>query len=125
MERINLATLAVLVAGAIATAAGLVYAGEGASSLLSGFTIWALLPYAVLLWARSLASSRGRAIVALMVTILVVGFAVVLDADALFFHRRSTGGLVIVIVPLYQLAAASLLLVGLFFAQKPRPAGSS
>ena len=111
------ATQATLGCGALVTIAALAHAGGGASSLLSGFTIWPLLPYAVLLASSAFASTSGRALAAFIVSLLAAGFALLVYGDALFGHTSSMSGLVFVFIPLYQLIVAVILLAVLFFSR--------
>ena len=48
--------------GIFATLASLAYAGSSLLSLFNGFTLWALLPYAVFFAAAAFVGTRGRAI---------------------------------------------------------------
>jgi len=118
-QRATMTSLAMLGLGALATGAALVRAA-GFSSLLSGFSLLALSPYAILCGACFLAdSSRGRAIATLVVCALVTAFAIFLYGDLIFLHSGSMSGLVFLLVPFYQLPAAILLLVVVFFT-RPR-----
>ena len=84
---------------------------------LGGIAIWALVPYAVLLASSALAGTRGRALAAFIVSLLASGFALFVYGDALFVHTSSTGGLVFLFIPLYQLIPAVILLAFLFFSR--------
>ena len=118
-QRATVASLATLGLGALATGAALVHAG-GFSALLGGFGLFALSPYAVFCGGCFLAgSSRGRAIATLIVCALATGCAIFLYGDLIFFHPGSMSGLVFLLVPFYQLPAAILLLVVVFFT-RPR-----
>lgn len=110
--------------GALATIGAIGHAAGSASSLLSGFTVWALLPYLVLLASSRVAVSRGRALTVAIIAPLVSAFALFFWADALFVHTTSTSPLVFLFVPLYQLIASLILLTALFFS-RPSKAGSS
>lgn len=123
-QRITVASLGTLGLGALVTGAALVHAG-GFSTLLSGFSLTALSPYAVFGAACFLAnSSRGRAIAALAVCALATAFAIYFYGDLIFVRPGSMSGLVFLFVPFYQLPAAVLLLAVMFFT-RPRRRSSS
>lgn len=103
--------------GVLATIAAMVLAGGSAAALLSGLTIWALLPYALFLASSRFADTRGRSLTVCIVSAVASVFAVVSYADALFIDSSSTSALVFVFVPLYQLIAAAILLATLFFSR--------
>jgi hypothetical protein len=107
-----------LALGAGLTIASLTYSG-GWSSLWSGFALWGLLPYGVLLGCRPLALTRGRSLATLIVSVLSVGFAVVAYADVWFRRTGSTSSLGFVVVPLYQLVLAFILFAVLLFTKPP------
>ena len=115
-QQLNIATKATLGLGALGTLAALAY--DGASAAVFTLGIWALLPYAVLLASSRFAGTGGRALVLFIVCLLASGFAIFVYADALFVHTTSTAGLVFLFIPLYQLIAAVVLLVSLFFLNK-------
>ena len=118
LQRITIASLATLGLGALATVAALVQAG-GFSTLLSGFGLLALIPYAVFCGACFLAdSNRGRAIATLVVCALATAFALFFYGDLIFLNPGSMSGLVFLFVPFYQLPAAILLLVVVFFTRR-------
>jgi hypothetical protein len=124
LQRTTIASLATLGLGALATVAALVQAG-GFSALLSGFALLALIPYAVFCGACFLSgSTRGRAITTLVVCALATAFALFFYGDLIFLHPGSMSGLVFLFLPFYQLPAAILLLVVLFFT-RPRSRSSS
>jgi hypothetical protein len=124
LQRATIASLATLGLGALATAAALVRAA-GFSALLSGFSLLALSPYAVFCGACFLAgSSRGRALATLVVCALATAGAIFFYGDLIFLHPGSMSGLVFLLVPFYQLPAAILLLVVVFFT-RPRSRGST
>lgn len=109
------ATQAILGIGAVVTLALLARAGGGISSLAGGTTIWALLPYAVLLLAAALTPTRGWALAVLVVSSLAAGFAVLVYAPPL---HGSTSGLVFIFVPLYQLIVAVIVLAVVLFSRR-------
>ena len=118
-QRTNLATLATLGLGALATGAALVQAA-GFSALLSGFSLVALVPYVLFCGACFLAgSSRGRAIATLLVSAAATVFALLVYGDLIFIHPGSMSGLAFLFVPFYQVPAAIILLV-LLFLTRPR-----
>jgi hypothetical protein len=84
--RTNLATLSTLGLGALTTVAALLRAG-GFSGLLSGFTLFALLPYVLFCGACFLAGiSRGRAVATLLVSTAATVFALLVYGDLIFIH---------------------------------------
>ena len=103
-------TSTVLAIGALVTVAALLHGGGSASALLSGFTPWALAPYAVLLAATRLARTPRISIAVLVVSGLATAFGSVVYVDAMFLREGSTNSLVFLFIPLYQLMAAALLL---------------
>ena len=117
--RTNLATLATLGLGALTTVAAFIRAA-GFSGLLSGFTLFALLPYVLFCGACFLAGSgRGRAITTLLVSAAATVFALLVYGDLIFIHPGSMSGLAFLFVPFYQVPAAIILLV-LLFLTRPR-----
>ena len=117
--RTNVATLSTLGLGALTTVAALVRAG-GFSGLLSGFTLFALLPYVLFCGAYFLAGiSRGRAVATLLVSTAATVFALLVYGDLIFIHPGSMRGLAFLFVPFYQVPAAIILLV-LLFLTRPR-----
>ncbi len=123
LKKTTMASLATLGLGALFTGAAFVQAA-GFSALLSGFSLLALSPYAVFGCACFLAdSSRGRAIATFVVCALATAFAIVSYGNLIFLHPGSMSGLVFLFVPFYQLPAAILLLVVVFFT-RPRSRSS-
>jgi len=106
-----------LALGAILTLAAMAYAGSSLASLVNVFTLWALLPYGVLLLSRFWARSLIRAWVVLGSTTLTVGFAMLAYANSVRPSSGPTSSLAFVAVPLYQLVVATLLLGLLFFTR--------
>ena len=104
--------------GGLGTLAAMVYAGGSPGALLSGFTLWALLPYAALAGAAAIAPTRGTLLATLIVSVVAVIFGGLVYIDALFIHVSSTSALVFVFIPLCQLFAATV--VGLFAAYQRR-----
>ena len=113
----NTATIAVLAVGAFVTLAALLHGGGSLSSLLDGFTVWVLSPYAAFCASCSLARTQGRALATLIVSSLATAFAALLYGDAMFGHTSSTSALVFIFIPLYQLIAAAVLFGVLFFTR--------
>lgn len=120
LRKVTLASLAILGLSAFFTGAALAHAA-GFSALLSGFGALALCPYAVLCGSCFLAdSSRGRAIAALVVCAVAAACAIFFYGDLIFLNPGSMSGLVFLLVPFYQLPAAILLLVVVFFTRPPK-----
>ena len=111
-------TYSVLVIGVLGTLAVMVHAGGSAQSLVSGFTLWAVLPYVV--FAAACALSRVREIILTTLIASVVGtlFAALIYIDAFFIHISSTSALVFIFIPLYQLIAAGIVLLVSFIARR-------
>ena len=123
-QRVTIASLATLGLGALATGSALVQTA-GFSVLLSGFSLLALSPYAVFCGACFLADrSRGRAIATVVVCALATACAIFFYGELIFLHPGSMSGLVFLLVPFYQLPAAILLLVVVFFT-RPRNRSSA
>jgi hypothetical protein len=100
-----------LVAGSLGTLALMIYAAQGFGSLLSGFTVWALIPYAVFAIAIWMARTRGSVIASSVASLIAVLLGAFIYIDALFVHISSTSPLAFVFIPLYQLLAAVVVLV--------------
>jgi len=119
LHRATIASLATLGVGAVFTGAALAHAA-GFPELLGGFSALAISPYAIFCGACFLANtSRGRAIVALVVCALGTAGAIYFYGRLIFLEPGSMSGLVFLLVPCYQLPAAILLLVVVFFS-RPR-----
>ncbi len=108
---LRIASYCILSLGVVATLAAMVYAGGSIASLLSGFTVWAVAPYVAFLIAVVIAPTRGAAIAALVFCLAAALFASFIYFDALFVHISSTGALVFVFIPLYQLLTAAIIIV--------------
>jgi len=111
-------TYAVLMIGALGTLAVMAYAGQSLESLVSGFTLWALAPFATFAAACALARSRVLTIGALVAVILATLFAAFIYIDAFFIHIHSTSALVFIFIPLYQLVVAVILLIIAFITRR-------
>ena len=118
-NQIKVVTSAVLAIGSFITVAALCHGGGSLSSLFSGFTIWALIPYGVLLASCSLARTRGRAIATLIVSGIATAFGVFAYGDATFVNTSSTRALVFLVIPFYQLVAAAIFIAALLFTRIP------
>ena len=117
LQKATMASLATLGLGASATGGALVQAA-GFSALFSGFGLLALSPYVVFCGACLLASnSRGRAIATLVVCAVATACAIFFYGDLIFLNPGSMSGLVFLLVPFYQLPAAIVLLVVVFFTR--------
>ena len=123
-QKTTIGSLAILALGALGTVAAL-WQGVGSSVLLSRFALLALSPYAVFCGVCFLAdSSRGRAIATFVVCALATAFALYLFGKLIFLDPGSMSGLVFVVAPIFQLPAAILLLIVVFFT-RPRSAHTS
>ena len=107
---LRLLTYSIASVGAAATLAAMVYAGGSLRSLLDGFTIWALVPYAAFAAAAAIARTRGSLLAAFLSCLAAVGFGLFIYWDALFVHISSTSALVFIFIPLYQLLAAAIVI---------------
>ncbi len=110
--------------GFVGTLAAMAVASESMFRfLLSGFTIFALLPYLLLLGCAPLVGTRGRALVFCLVAMVASALALYAYADALFIHISSTSALVFVFLPLLQICLSAPLLAYLYLtrasARKP------
>ena len=105
---LRVTTYGIAAVGAVATVAAMAYAGGSLRSLLDGFTIWALLPYAALAAAAAIARTRGSILAVFLVCLAAVVFGLFIYGDVLFIHISSTGALVFIFIPLYQLLAAAI-----------------
>jgi hypothetical protein len=125
LRTITVGSLIVLGLGALATGVALVHAA-GLATLLGGFSLLALSPYAVFGGACLLANStRGRSIATLVVCALATAGAIYYYYRLIFLDPGSMSGLVFLLVPFYQLPAAILLLVVMFFGRPRRTAAST
>jgi hypothetical protein len=111
-------TYTVLAIGALGTLGVMAYAGQSLESLVSGFTLWALAPFATFAAACALARSRAVAIGVLVAAVVATLFAAFVYIDAFFIHIHSTSALVFIFIPLYQLVAAVILLVAAFVSRR-------
>ena len=111
VPRFRYLTYAFSLVGAIGTVALMAYAGQSLKSLLSGFTPWAIAPYAVFAAAGAIARTRAIVVVTAFVSLAAVLYAAFAYVDVFFVHIHSTGALVFIFVPLYQLVVAALVLV--------------
>lgn len=113
-SRIRLATLAVLAVGALATAAIMLAATDGAADggigWLLGFLLWALLPYPLLALGTARLRRHGLQWVVLAGSVLLTAAALLIYALAVWGEPDAQGALVFVFIPLYQLGAAILML---------------
>jgi hypothetical protein len=110
-------TYTVLAIGALGTLGVMAYAGQSLESLVSGFTLWALAPFATFAAACALAR-RAVAIGVLVAAVVATLFAAFIYIDAFFIHIHSTSALVFIFIPLYQLVAAAILLVAAFVSRR-------
>ena len=111
-------TYTVVAIGAVGTLGVMAYAGQSFESLVSGFTLWALAPFATFAAACALARRRGVIVVALIAGVVATLFAAFTYIDAFFIHIHSTSALVFIFVPLYQLVAAVILLLVAFVTRR-------
>ena len=106
-----------LTVGAVATLASLIHAGGNFSILLDRFTLWALLPNALLFAASLFADTHDRARTLLFVCALTT-LATLLVLGDLFFLRRSSESFLFLFVWLYEVAAATILLMAQFLTHR-------
>jgi hypothetical protein len=125
LQTITVGSLITLGLGALATGVALVHAA-GLATLLGGFSLLALSPYPVFGGACLLANrTRGRAIATLVVCALATAGAIYYYYRLIFLAPGSMSGLVFLLVPFYQLPAAILLLMVMFFCRLRRAAAST
>ena len=113
---LRVATYFVAVIGIAITFAAMAHAGGSVRSLADGFTVWAVIPYVMFAAAAVVARTRGAIVAVFIVCLFAVLFASYIYFDALFVHISSTGALVFVFIPLYQLMAA--VVVGVFAIER-------
>jgi hypothetical protein len=119
-QRATMTTLATLGLGALLTGAALVHAG-GFSALISEYTLLPLSPYAIFCGACFLArTSLGRAMATLVVCVLATALAIYYYVDFIYLNSGSMNGLVFFLVPFFQLPAAILLFIVVFFTRPRR-----
>lgn len=120
LQRATMATWATLGLGALATGTALVHAG-GFPALRSEFTLLPLSPYAIFCGACFLArTSLGRAIATFVVCVLATVLAIYYYVDFIYINTGSMNGLIFFLVPCFQLPAAILLLIVVFFTRPRR-----
>ncbi|HKP03851.1 MAG TPA: hypothetical protein VJU77_10900 [Chthoniobacterales bacterium] len=119
-QKTTVSSLATLGLGVFVSGSALVQTA-GFVALVGEFGLLALSPYVVFGGACLLAnSSRGRAIATLVVCALATACAIFLYGDLIFLNPGSMSGLVFLLVPSYQLPAAILLLIVMFFTRPRR-----
>jgi hypothetical protein len=116
-NQINILTAVVLALGSLVTLGALFQGGGSLSSLISGFTVWALIPYGLFFASRTFARTRGRALATLIVSGVSSAFGAFVYVDAMYVHTSSTSALVFIFIPLYQLVAAAMLIAVLIFSR--------
>jgi hypothetical protein len=114
MRRLRQIIYALTSIGAVSTLAFIAYAGRSFHSLVSGFTPWALTPYAVFALAGVAVRLRWVAVVVLASSLVATIYAAAAYADAFFIHVHSTSAIIFIFLPFYQLIlAATVLLLSL------------
>lgn len=84
--------------------------------LFSCFMLWAISPYLVLGIILSFFSRKERALKTITVGILIISlFAVFILIDSIFVHMDAQGGLVVLVLPIYQWPAVFCLILICFF----------
>ncbi|UCC13677.1 MAG: hypothetical protein JSW21_09905 [Gammaproteobacteria bacterium] len=117
-------TIALLVAGFLATLGFMIYAGEPERlswwPLVAPFAGWVGVPYAVLyLASRRSPSTSGSRAVLLLGAAAVSGFGILMLYEAFIAHPDAQSGIVLIFIPLYQLAGLiPLLLVARLLARR-------
>lgn len=84
---------------------GLLWHAGGMKGLLSGFALWALLPYAGFCLAARVIKSAWFITALLVLTILSVAAGAYFYIDAMFIHIDAQGALIFLFMPLYQVLA--------------------
>ena len=107
--------------GAVSTLSFIAYAGRSFHSLLSGFTPWALSPYAVLALAGVTVRLQWIALVVLVSSLVATVYAAAAYANAFLIHVHSTGAIIFIFVPFYQLILAAVVLLLSLISRFMRP----
>ncbi len=107
-KKLKIFNVVVLLLSIILTFYFLAYASGGAGVLLSGFTLWGVSPFLVLLLISHRAISHRSVITTTLLSILCF-LGTYLYFDSLFVHLDAQGALVFLFLPIYQLLS---LLVG-------------
>ncbi len=115
MRRVTLVTLAVLAVAATLTAGFLAHlfcrGARGQADLAWPILLaaWAVLPYAVLAaLALVMNRSAGGRVAALIGSAAVVAFAAFAYVDGFFVHLDPQSALLVIVVPLWQLAGCAV-----------------
>ncbi len=123
MNEIKLKTLnsTLLIVSSLIALGLITYASGGVSGLLSGFTIWSVLPYLILVFISYRAQSV-RTLLAVTILSVVCILSTYLYFDSLFVHPDAQGALIFLFLPLYQLFATivgfGILAVANFFSTR-------
>ena len=104
----------VLLLGGLCTFAFMVYSADGFSLSTTGFTVWALAPYAVFALATYVARTRGSIMAASLGSVLAVSVGIFVYIDVFFVHVSSTSALAFLSIPFCQLLGAIVALVFAF-----------
>lgn len=108
--RLVLAVRGVAAASALATLALMAWAmtfSWSGLAFIAGLMAWCVSPYAVLAFAAGTLRGSRRALVALLVTtVLVAGLAAAAYVDAFFIHLDAQGALILVFMPVWQWVGA-------------------
>ena len=104
------AIYSILAVACIGTVVALAASAGGIRGLVSGFTIWAVLPYMALVIAAILARTRGSMIAVLVVSLLEAASAVYGYGSLFVGHQSSTAALIFLSLPFCQLLAAIIVL---------------
>jgi len=121
MPRLRQIIYALTLIGAVSTLGFIAYAGRSFHSLLSGFTPWALSPYAVFALAGVAVRLQWVAVVVLVFSLVATVYAAAAYADAFFIHVHSTSAIIFIFLPFYQLILAAVVLLLSLISHFVRP----
>jgi hypothetical protein len=121
MPRLRQIIYALTLIGAVSALGFIAYAGRSFHSLLSGFSAWALSPYAVFALAGVAVRLQWVAAVVLVSSLVATVYAAAAYADAFFIHLHSTNGIIFIFLPFYQLILAAVVLLLSLISRFVRP----
>ncbi|PCJ35519.1 MAG: hypothetical protein COA75_10200 [Cellvibrionales bacterium] len=112
------AYLIIIVTAIVTIVIGLKAASSPIAISALGFIGWAVSPYVYLAVMVKILSNRTSINAVFMMSILVGGFGVWMLADAMFIHVDAQGGLVFILVPLWQWVALFVATLPVYFLNK-------
>jgi hypothetical protein len=121
MPRLRQTIYALTLIGAVSTLGFIAYAGRSFHSLVSGFSAWALSPYAVFALAGAAVRLQWVAVVVLVSSLIATILAVAAYTDAFFIHVHSTSAIIFIFLPFYQVILAAVVLLLSLISRFVRP----